>query len=68
MSSWTNLYPSLVFIDISLRDSSLYFYLNHRKLQGQFDKHFYSSIPFILEEECRVGSALKDYLEKRDSI
>ena len=44
------------------------FYLNHRKLQGQFDKHFYSSIPFILEEECRVGSALKDYLEKRDSI
>lgn len=40
------------------------FYLNHRKLQGQFDKHFYSSIPFILEEECRVGSALKDYLEK----
>ena len=42
------------------------FYLNHRKLQGQFDKHFYSSIPFILEEECRVGSALKDYLEKRD--
>lgn len=42
------------------------FYLNHRKLQGQFDKHFYSSIPFILEEECRVGSALKDYLEKRN--
>ena len=46
----------------------LSFYLNHRKLQGQFDKHFYLSIPFILEEECRVGSALKDYLEKRDSI
>lgn len=47
-------------------EKMLFFYLNHRKLQGQFDKHFYSSIPFILEEECRVGSALKDYLEKRE--
>lgn len=38
------------------------FYQLHNKLQGNFDKHFFSSIPYILEEECRLGSTIIKYL------
>ncbi|MGP7817789.1 hypothetical protein [Niallia sp. 01092] len=37
------------------------FYEIHDKLRGNFDKHFFSSIPYILEQECRLGRSLLDY-------
>ena len=40
----------------------LEFYKFHDKLQGNFDKHFFTSIPYILEEECRLGSTIIKYL------
>lgn len=30
----------------------------HRSLWGPFDRHYFASIPYRLEEECRLGSAL----------
>jgi tRNA (cmo5U34)-methyltransferase len=30
----------------------------HRKLWGAFDNHYFASIPFRLEEECRLGAAI----------
>jgi len=44
------------------------FYELHKSLRGNFDKHFYASIPYILEEECRVGSAICNYLIAREGI
>ncbi|MDH3902824.1 MAG: hypothetical protein OEU84_16035 [Xanthomonadales bacterium] len=40
----------------------LQFYRTYRKYSGKFNLHFLSSIPYILEEECRLGSALLRYL------
>lgn len=37
------------------------FHKIHESLRGYFDKHFFSSIPYILEEECRMGTALLKY-------
>jgi len=37
------------------------FYKFHKNLRGYFDKHFFASIPYVLEEECRMGSALLNY-------
>lgn len=37
------------------------FYKVHENLRGQFDKHFFASIPYMLEEECRMGTALLSY-------
>lgn len=44
----------------------LEFYKRHLNLQGNFDKHFYSSIPYILEEECRVGTAILKYMKSKN--
>lgn len=33
----------------------------HRTLWGHFDPHFFSSIPYVLEEEIRRGEALLEY-------
>ena len=41
------------------------FYLNHRKLQGQFDKHFYSSIPFIIRRRMSCWLSIKRLLRKK---
>jgi hypothetical protein len=30
----------------------------HRRLWGHFDNHYFASIPYRLEEECRLGSAM----------
>ncbi|MBD8689482.1 MULTISPECIES: class I SAM-dependent methyltransferase [unclassified Rhizobium] len=30
----------------------------HRSLWGPFDKHYFASIPYRLEEECRIGASL----------
>lgn len=40
---------------------SLVFWDSHRKLWGHFDSHYFASIPFRLEEECRLGSAILAY-------
>lgn len=36
----------------------LTFYDTHRRLWGEFDKHYFASIPYRLEEECRLGAAI----------
>ncbi|MCR2019361.1 hypothetical protein NSB04_06325 [Blautia pseudococcoides] len=38
------------------------FYKEHCRQRGIFDNHFFSSIPFILEEECRLGASILSYL------
>lgn len=43
------------------------FYWEHRRQRGVFDNHFFSSIPYILEEECRLGARILEYLLKRGS-
>ncbi|CAK7260967.1 MULTISPECIES: class I SAM-dependent methyltransferase [unclassified Shinella] len=37
----------------------------HRALWGQFDPHFFSSIPYVLEEEIRHGDALLEYAKSK---
>jgi len=57
-------------IDEVIPDSSLFkgrvgikeFYARYRYYSGTFNLHFLSSIPYILEEECRLGAALVQYL------
>ena len=34
------------------------FWDSHRRLWGHFDSHYFASIPYRLEEECRLGSAM----------
>ncbi|SDN96026.1 class I SAM-dependent methyltransferase [Ensifer sp. YR511] len=37
----------------------------HAARQGFFDQHYLSSIPYRLEEECRMGHALLKYAQRR---
>lgn len=39
----------------------LVFWDSHRRLWGHFDRHYFASIPFRLEEECRLGAAILAY-------
>lgn len=51
--------------DFQLSDTDadiLQFYRAYRKYSGKFNLHFLTSVPYILEEECRLGSALLRYL------
>lgn len=48
-------------IDLGLLDFDLeatVFADTHRRLWGPFDFHYFASIPYRLEEECRLGPAL----------
>ncbi|SCX31357.1 class I SAM-dependent methyltransferase [Agrobacterium rosae] len=48
-------------VDLGLLDFDLecaVFSDTHRRLWGPFDKHYFASIPYRLEEECRIGSSL----------
>lgn len=45
--------------------SCIEFYKEHYCQRGIFDDHFFSSIPYILEEECRLGSNILSYFLKR---
>ena len=48
-------------VDLGLLDFDLecaIFSDTHRGLWGPFDKHYFASIPYRLEEECRIGSSL----------
>ncbi|WP_245506667.1 class I SAM-dependent methyltransferase [Rhizobium sp. PP-F2F-G48] len=47
-------------------DPSLYrFVERHARRQGQFDQHYHASIPYRLEEECRMGHAILCYSQTR---
>ena len=51
-------------IDMSLLDfdlESAIFADTHRRLWGNFDSHYFASIPYRLEEECRLGAALLSF-------
>ncbi|WP_337271095.1 class I SAM-dependent methyltransferase [Oryzifoliimicrobium ureilyticus] len=41
------------------------FWDTHRRLWGHFDNHYFASIPYRLEEECRLGTAILTFAEKR---
>ncbi|MGF6175440.1 class I SAM-dependent methyltransferase [Ensifer sp. 4252] len=48
-------------LDLSLLDFDLdatVFSDTHRHLWGHFDSHYFASIPYRLEEECRLGAAI----------
>lgn len=50
--------------DMSLLDFDLgcsLFADTHRRLWGHFDSHYFSSIPYRLEEECRLGPAILSF-------
>ncbi|NTH16691.1 class I SAM-dependent methyltransferase [Agrobacterium rhizogenes] len=40
------------------------FWDTHRRLWGHFDSHYFASIPYRLEEECRLGAAIFSFAEK----
>ncbi|KAA1183891.1 class I SAM-dependent methyltransferase [Rhizobium tropici] len=47
--------------DISLLEFDLdcmVFWDTHRRLWGRFDNHYFASIPYRLEEECRLATAM----------
>jgi len=37
----------------------------HTHLWGKFDSHFFASIPYVLEEELRLGSTILEYWKKK---
>lgn len=57
--------------DFQLFDTNadiLQFYRSYRNYCGKFNLHFLTSIPYILEEECRLGSALLRYLLNQNNL
>ncbi len=51
-------------LDMSLLDFDLevaVFSNTHRRLWGRFDSHYFASIPYRLEEESRLGTALLSF-------
>ncbi|MGM4985939.1 class I SAM-dependent methyltransferase [Rhizobium sp. OK494] len=40
------------------------FWDTHRRLWGHFDSHYFASIPYRLEEECRLGAAIFSFAQK----
>lgn len=51
-------------LDMSLLDFDLdaaVFADTHRRLWGHFDSHYFASIPYRLEEECRLGPAILSF-------
>lgn len=60
-------YPSKreVTADLSLfggREDILAFHERYMDYTGTFNAHFLASIPYVLEEECRLGNAMSAYL------
>ncbi len=48
--------PDMRLLDYDLQ--CMTFWDTHRRLWGHFDKHYFASIPYRLEEECRLGAAI----------
>lgn len=40
------------------------FYNQYCKFKGPFANHFLASIPYMLEEECRIGNGILNYLKE----
>src|SRR5688572_8224439 len=54
-------------LDMSLLDFDLevsVFSDTHRRLWGPFDSHYFASIPYRLEEECRLGAAILSFASR----
>lgn len=51
--------PDMGLLDFDL-DSAV-FSDTHRRLWGHFDSHYFASIPYRLEEECRLGAAMLSF-------
>ena len=48
--------PDLSLLEFDL--DSMVFWDTHRRLWGNFDNHYFASIPYRREEECRMGAAM----------
>lgn len=49
--------------DLFDRDPAILAYAEHREIfAGPFNRHFVASLPYVLEEQSRMGSALLTYL------
>ncbi|WP_246661181.1 class I SAM-dependent methyltransferase [Rhizobium sp. ERR 1071] len=48
--------PDLSLLEFDL--DCMAFWDTHRRLWGNFDHHYFASIPYRLEEECRLGAAM----------
>jgi len=44
------------------------FFKEYKKRQSFFEKHFASSIPYAMENECRMGTALIKYFSKKNTL
>ena len=54
-------------LDLGLLDFDLdaaVFSNTHRRLWGTFDSHYFASIPYRLEEECRLGAAMLSFASR----
>ena len=40
------------------------FWDTHRRLWGHFDSHYFASIPYRLEEECRLATAILSFCQR----
>ncbi|NTJ11747.1 class I SAM-dependent methyltransferase [Rhizobium lusitanum] len=49
---------------LSFDRACMTFWDTHRRLWGHFDSHYFASIPYRLEEECRLGAAILSFAEK----
>lgn len=45
-------------------DELMEYYQIHKKFTGIFAQHYYASVPYSLEEDCRLGYSLLKYLEE----
>ena len=43
------------------------FFQEYKKRQSFFERHFASSIPYVMENECRMGTALLKYFSKKNN-
>ncbi|MGV1760527.1 class I SAM-dependent methyltransferase [Rhizobium sp. A22-96] len=44
------------------------FSILHQARQGDFDQHYFTNIPYRLEEECRIGCAILNFARKRTGV
>lgn len=49
-------------VDLLAHDlDAMVFWDTHRRLWGHFDSHYFASIPYRLEEECRLATAILSF-------
>jgi hypothetical protein len=52
--------PDMKLLDFDLDCKT--FWDTHRRLWGHFDNHYFASIPYRLEEECRLAAAILSFV------